>query len=604
MLTLTPPPHSLELVGAPWHASLDDLVPAMDAYCYRQPALPSAPRIDDRRLAPEGYRLTISEKGIVVHCRDDHGYYYAIQTLRQILRQQHDRGRIPGMRIEDWPDFANRGVLLDISRDRIPTLAQLHRLIDLWAELKYNQVQLYMEAAFAYRGHEPIWAERSPLTADEIRDLDTYCRERGIELIANQNTFGHMERWLDHPDYRHLAENPGSCKDPHGNVRNHSFCLNPISAASIDFIDGLFDQLLPCFESDWVNINGDETFDLGVGASRERCETIGKDRVYLDYLKRIHELCAKRGKRVQFWADIVLNYPQLLSNLPEDAVVLNWGYEADHPFERDCARLHASGLTYYVVAATGTFAALTGRWKNCRDNVVNAATQGKRFGANGFYMSEWGDFGHAQPWVSAYPGYVLGAVGAWHVEAAATFNTERAVQQLFIGDGALTMALFKLANLYRSTDTESQLPCVSIFGALLFNQATNRHMKKMRRWYQDGFRHALNQCHQIIDALEGLSFDDDDQAFICRELLLTTRLAAHACMLGSALAKQHDYRVERLPEAVREVLAADLSALLPEYGAVWRLRSRPGGLTDSRARLECLLDRYRDCWQARQENGS
>src|SRR5690606_22763173 len=97
--------------------------------------------------------------------------------------------------IEDRPSFALRGAMLDVSRDRVPTMATLRELIELFASWKLNQIQLYTEHTFAYAGHEEVWRDASPLRPDEVRELDALCRARDIELVPNQNCFGHMHRW-------------------------------------------------------------------------------------------------------------------------------------------------------------------------------------------------------------------------------------------------------------------------------------------------------------------------------------------------------------------------------------------------------------------------
>ena len=106
--------------------------------------------------------------------------------------------------------------MLDISRDKVPTTASLERLIDLLASLKVNQVQLYSEHTFAYRNHPTVHAGASPLDAEEIRRLDAFCRARHVELVPNQNCLGHMNRWLAHEPYRHLAIAPDGFVDPYG----------------------------------------------------------------------------------------------------------------------------------------------------------------------------------------------------------------------------------------------------------------------------------------------------------------------------------------------------------------------------------------------------
>ena len=67
---------------------------------------------------PEGYALTISKNGIEISFRETGGLRAASATLRQLLRQYGRR--LPCLKIRDWPDFPRRGVMLDISRGRVP----------------------------------------------------------------------------------------------------------------------------------------------------------------------------------------------------------------------------------------------------------------------------------------------------------------------------------------------------------------------------------------------------------------------------------------------------------------------------------------------------
>ena len=82
----------------------------------------------------------------------------------------------PSAPCRDWPDLAERGVMLDVSRDKVPTMATLYEIVDRLAEWKVNHLELYAEHTFAYADHELVWQDASPLTAAEIRELDAYCR--------------------------------------------------------------------------------------------------------------------------------------------------------------------------------------------------------------------------------------------------------------------------------------------------------------------------------------------------------------------------------------------------------------------------------------------
>jgi N-acetyl-beta-hexosaminidase len=140
---------------------------------------------------------------------------------------------MPCLSIIDYPDFQSRGVMLDISRDKVPTLQTLCELTDRLASWKINQLQLYTEHTFAYRNHPEPWENSSPFTGEDIIILDEYCKQRYIELVPNQNSFGHMHRWLKLPRYKPLAECPDGYDFPWGGHSDEpSPCARPIRVVS------------------------------------------------------------------------------------------------------------------------------------------------------------------------------------------------------------------------------------------------------------------------------------------------------------------------------------------------------------------------------------
>ena len=308
------------------------------------------------------------------------------------------------------------GYQLDISRCKVPTMPTLYRMVDVLAKLGYNQFQLYTEHTFAYPQHETVWREASPMTPDEIRALDAYCAARGIELVPNQNSFGHLEHWLKHPGYNDLAEAPrGGTTMSTWYTLKFPMCLNPTDPRSEAFVAGLYDVLFPCFRSKYVNVGGDETVELKdnheprLGRSAAAIAASSPARVYLGFLKRIHALCAAREHTMMFWGDIILERPELIPELPEDAICLNWGYEANHPFERQTAAFEAAKRRFIVCPGTSAWGTLSGRTANMMSNVTNAFGAAERHGAMGALLADWGDGGHPNPWVVSVPALVFAA---------------------------------------------------------------------------------------------------------------------------------------------------------------------------------------------------
>ena len=305
----------------------------------------------------EGYRLTISQTGIKLVGRTPAGAFYGAQTLAQLIRLFP--ANLPALEIEDSPDFPARGVMLDISRDKVPTMQTLYELVDLLASMKVNQLQLYTEHTFAYRAHREVWERASPMTGQEILQLDAYCKQRFIDLVPNQNSFGHLDRWLKHERYRPLAEAPDGFEFPWGH-HDGPFSLCPVDPGSIKLIAELHDELLPHFSSTMFNVGCDETWDVGQGRSKREVAERGRERVYLDFLLKVHALVRKHGRRMQFWGDIILHKPELIGQIPRDVIALEWGYEADHPFDKDGALFKKAGVPFYVCPGTSSWMSIAG----------------------------------------------------------------------------------------------------------------------------------------------------------------------------------------------------------------------------------------------------
>lgn len=360
---------------------------------------------------PAGYTLTIDRHGIYLGYREVEGLRAGVATLRQLLREY---GRpLPSLTIRDHADFARRGVMLDISRGRVPRLETLLELVNHLADFKINEFQLYTEHTFAYRNYEPVWRDWGALTGEDILKLDAHCRRLGIELVPNQNSFGHLRYWLEYPPLKKLAETPESWPDQGGAFLRHPATLAPTNPGTLPFLRGLYDELLPHFTSNQFNVGCDETWDLGRGQSKELCAKKGKGRVYVDFLKKIYAECSSRKKQMLFWGDIIVHYPELVKELPKDIIALNWGYEDGHPFDREGAIFAKSKIPYYVCPGTSTWMTLIGRHDNAFANLQQAAEIGRKHGAIGYLNTDWGDGGHPQPLAVSYLPFLLGAAVSW-----------------------------------------------------------------------------------------------------------------------------------------------------------------------------------------------
>ncbi len=543
---------------------------------------------DVRVSQPEAYRLTVEADGALLEAATAAGAFYGAVTFRQLARQAPGTGVLPHVRIEDWPDFPHRGFMLDVSRCKVPKMSELFVLADLMAELKLNQLQLYTEHAFAYRAHRCVWEQASPLTAEEIRALDAYCHERHIELVPNQNSFGHMERWLCHAEYAHLAEAPDGFMTPWGERRGTSSTLWAAHPGALELVGGLYDELLPNFSSRLFNVGCDETFDLGQGRSAADCDARGKGRVYLEFLLKIHKLAQAHGRTMQFWGDIILHYPELIPELPRDVVPMVWGYEADHPFAEQCAAFAKAGFRFYVCPGTATWQTFGGRTANALANLRSAAEHGLTHGAEGCLITDWGDFGHLQPWAVSLLPLAYGAGLAWNVKSG-TGTVAEAVPDFMALDrhlfqdtaGCVARAAYELGNVYRETGV--LLHNASALFRLLLLPA-DKPLSKAGGWEKLTSSCLVAAEAAIVRAESALSAARPECAapeLLLAEFRQAAALMRLACRLGQARLASPDGTLTGVDSATRQELAAERAQLLEEQRRLWLARNREGGLAES-----------------------
>jgi len=525
----------------------------------------------------EGYHLRIMPHGITLNAHGPTGLFYGVSTLIQLL-QQVAGPDLPCLEIKDWPDYPARGVMLDISRDKVPQMHTLFDLIDRLASWKINQVQLYTEHTFAYQNHPVVWEHASPLTGEEILALDAYCRERFIELVPNQNSFGHMRPWLIHAEYADLAETHDTIQTPwEGYTIQGPFGLTPENPDSMTLMRSLYDELLPHFTSRMLNVGCDEAIDLGQGVSKKICEERGIGRVYLDFVRKLYKDVSARGFTMQFWGDIIIHYPDLVPELPRDAIVLEWGYDAEHPFDEHGAQFAAAGVPFYVCPGTSSWCTIAGRTDNALANLLNAAENGLKHGACGYLNTDWGDWGHWQYLPVSYLGLGMGAAYAWCVDANRDVDVPRIISCFAFDDpsGVMGQIAYDLGNVY-------QLPGKILHNSSVLFWILQGRTNDRADWTPEGFQKTLAAIDAAIAPLDEIQMARADADLIKREYVNAAKLLRHACHCALTLFEQDT------PAAQSQKLAADLEALLDEHRRLWHARNRPGGYDDSVARFDAL----------------
>ncbi len=552
--------------------------------------------------AAEGYRIEITPRGVAVSSHTDAGAYYALQTLRALVVAT--RGRLRCGVINDAPDFARRGVYLDCARGKVPALHTLLALVERLAHWKINELQLYIENVFAFTRHPAIGRGFSPFTAHDIVALDEQCARHHVRLVPSLASFGHLETVLALPRYRALGELPGTLDKPGGTT------LCPGDPGSLRLLEELYEEFLPLFTAREFNVCCDETWELGKGRSKARAARVGVGRVYLDFLLKIHRLCQRHGMRMNAWADIVLEHPELLSGVPRDVVMLNWEYGAHGARIPRTKEIVRAGLPCVVCPGTSGWNSHGTRLDNAMQNVAAFAAVGRTCRVEGLLNTDWGDGGHRNTLGVSMHGFAHGAAHAWHGRGVddATF-TERYCAQSFAGCDARA-----LANAIRALGgVQSSLGCASGKGCAPYHMLVEpldprrdiyrginpRSPVRVPRAWQGS--HAAcateRELAAVVELLGTQTFWPAAPAGLAafeRQTLADYAIAARMDALAArrGLAIRALRAGQSIPAQQWRALADDTRAVARDFARAWLARNRPSRLRDNllllqRAEAEC-----------------
>jgi hypothetical protein len=397
---------------------------------------------------------------------------------------------------------------------------------------------------------------------------------------------------LKHNQYQYLAECPNGINHPFS-LSKEPFSLNPVDTRSLEFLEDLYNQLLPHFSSKQFNVGLDETFDLGEGRSREVCEKNGKGRVYLDFLLKIYSLVKKKGFLMQFWADIIFEHPELIELVPKDSIPLIWGYEDIHPFDLQAKKLSDLGFSYYVCPGTSSWNSILGRTNNAVSNLCNAAINGKLNSASGYLNTDWGDHGHHQPLSVSYLGYLVGAGVCWNVNFAETIEHQNIPELLNLHvfqdqANVIGQIAFNLGNAVN--EVGYNYPNSSLLYSLLFFNQRESTMDLLSMNSVENLQKTYDFIDSIYHQIEKSEMNLEEAELIKREFSWGAKILKIACSLGIEQLKLGiDIPINEIDLKKKNQLKTRLTTLIEEFQQIWLKRNRRGGLTDSKKRLEELV---------------
>lgn len=386
------------------------------------------------RIGEEGYVLLIEKDQIAIAANTAQGLFYGAQTLKQLVRAWQESGKLRCMQIVDWPQYRYRGMQDDISRGPVPTLDYMKMQVRRCAELKLNMISYYIEHVVATESHPAFAPAGGAVTIEQWRELSEYAKPYFVEVVGNFQSFSHFEKVLSSPRYAHLGE--------------ASRLLSPAFEESYELLESVYTEMAPAFSSHFFNVNCDETWDLGRGASKPMVDSLGIAEVYLRHILRLYDIVSGLDKRMMMWGDIATSHPEMLKRIPKETVIMGWDYGANESFDHLITPLKEAGFDFFVVPGVLNSNRIMPDYQMAKTNIRNFARNGVEHGALGLLNTVWDDGGFAlfsRDWL----GVAYAAEKSWNLADKLDDHFDARFDEVVYGDqqNRISQAVMQLTKL-------------------------------------------------------------------------------------------------------------------------------------------------------------
>jgi hypothetical protein len=512
--------------------------------------------------------------GLAVIAETSAGLFYGAQTVKQLIHGSGKDAVLYVPTIRDWPAMPHRGISDDWSRGPIPNMDFLKREIRTLAAYKINIFSPYFEHTFAYSSSPIAAFPGGAMTPAEARELVEYAAKYHITILPEQEAFGHLHNVLKFEQFAALGETP------HGTV------LAPADPNTQPLISSWFADLAKVFPGPWVHIGADETFDLGLGRTRDQVQKQGIGPVYLDFLKQIHATLAPNHKQLLFWGDIAVNSPDLVATLPKDMIAVPWEYDAKPDFTSIIQPFTKAGLETWVAPGVSNWSRVYPNNNEALGNIRAFVRDGQKLGSTGVLNTVWNDDGEGifdENWF----GILFGAGAAWQSGESSQDAFAASFGQAFHRDatGKISQAqreimaahdLFKKAGLGDIQD--------SYFWVDPFSPAGQQVAAKLRPQLSDLRLHAERAVALIVEARAAANLEN-------QEALDALELGARRIDFIGLKFQAADESATLYAQA--RTLASDKTRWNEVEGSLWNIGAK---LQDIRDGYSLLGQLYREAW--------
>lgn len=347
----------------------------------------------------EGYIIKITAKHISLRAFSSKGLFYAAMSLIQLI--ENTRGNnLPQVEIIDFPDMNIRAISDDISRGQVSTLENFKRIISFISRYKMNTYLPYLEDMIVFDKYPTIGKNRGALTKPEIKEIVAFAHLHFVEVIPVFQTLGHYENILSLPEFIKYAEYPGAA----------SLCV--ADEKIYPFLEDMLKEIFPLFPSKYFHMGADESYDVGLGRSKELLSHSNIATLHANHYKKVYDICKANGKEVMMYGDIILDLPEILTQIPKDITIIDWHYRADYNYP-STSTFKKHGFNYLVSPSVWNFVTTFPTNLNALPNIYYMSKSGLQNNSIGMVNSNWGDYGAETLKELILYGYAYSAQCSW-----------------------------------------------------------------------------------------------------------------------------------------------------------------------------------------------
>lgn len=466
----------------------------------------------DASLPQDGYKITIDEDAVTIGHSNQRGLIYAALTIKQLILSDE---LFTGV-ITDAPDCEFRGYRVYLPGKQ--SFREFFDMIDMIVYYKYNYISFEIGGAMEYKRHPEInerwaefaadthrysdrtheiqnaynWAKNSIhtdngegdiLTQDEVRELISYCRYRGLEVYPEVPTLSHSDYiCMAHPELAERAEDPYP----------DAYCPNHPDTYKIVF--DILEEVIEVFEPKLINIGHDEYYSMCLCP---RCRNKRPQDIFTQDVTKIHDFLKERGITTCMWGDKLLPvvtatgrtyggagddsisksgrrrfFPptfQCQSMLPRDILMIHWYY--------------GFGMQYDLMFHTHGYPMVFGNM--AADKVDNWRLR-RNFGMRGGSCSNWGS-NHPEYMQrnNQYLNLIVGAYVMWS-KTYDTGDVNRVMTRAFDEAYRLHFGDTQNGGYIEVTHTTKQHIPYKVFYDGVFIEDEKYHMGRYVLTYSDG----------------------------------------------------------------------------------------------------------------------